>query len=247
MALMNLSYIVMHPRRHSLDVSAQVLGSSSVEAQRSNVRIFADAIAGNHDPCVLTDPWFYSYCHATQLRRSQMGPGSIVFFFDYAAAEFDTVFVVSKKHRWDSVGEPRGTALPIHSDLELKEATRAWELHFKWPSLGWHPHASITFEAAHWPARKYSFLPLSGKSAVAKSKVVSASISEKMSLRDRGKRPVPLEPEEAELLYKRIQSKADVQVTSRIQLRHDRDMKMIGIDPGVDSATGVHRLKRRSE
>src|SRR2546422_589402 len=154
-----LSYIVFHPDREVAEVTARVLKTGSAQPEARRLRIWMDNVEGNHDPCVLTDPWFYSYCHATQMRRSEMDAGSILFFYDHSSRVFDTVLVVRRRHMWTR-RRPRSPPIPIAVNLAPSTARLACDLHFKWPSKGYHENTAQSFEAAAWPEKRFSFLPM---------------------------------------------------------------------------------------
>ena len=234
----NLSYIVMHPRREEFAVSAMVLQRGQAVPRRAKVRILADAIEGNHDPCVLTDPWFYSYCHASHLRRSVMGEGSMLFFLDHSRRVFDTVFVVRRKLRWERL-QPRRPPLPVPIHLTPEMSSLAWSLHFKWPSRGYHENTSVTFEGNSWGDGRHSFLPFRDEGPVSEAEVVPASVRNKIKSALPGKHPLALTREEAEVLYDRITRASTMQVVGGIKLLLDSDRQQIGVDP----AEGPHRTR----
>lgn len=66
-------YIIFHPdrARQIANVQATVMVKKKILANW-NGDIFVDQIGkGNEDPYVFNNPWLYSYCHASQLRRNR--------------------------------------------------------------------------------------------------------------------------------------------------------------------------------
>ena len=111
-------YLIFHPCR----VPFQVRGTARVDGhlQPWAGRVWADrssrGASKNEDPFIWTPSWLYSYCHATQLRRtaqqkSFVQEGSRLFFCEAEAAKrgtlkVDTVFQVATRVPWASAGVP---------------------------------------------------------------------------------------------------------------------------------------------
>lgn len=116
-------YIIFHPesKRQIIDAKASAIENGQVNTAWEG-KICVDSINnGNEDPFVFSDPWLYSYCHATQLRRTPREDGiylqkdSVIFFVsgDCANKErltIDTVFVIENALTWTK--KPK-LALPI--------------------------------------------------------------------------------------------------------------------------------------
>lgn len=210
-----LSYVVQHPKRCELRVSAHVLENGRPAPRERELVIFGDAIEGNHDPCVLTDPWFYSYCHASQLKRTQMGPGSMIFFYDHDREAFDTVFSVKDRHEWDRI-MPSSPPLPIRIRLPPRVEKDAWDLHFQWPSRGHHEKTRVTFEAAMFPVDTCSLLSLRGGQPVSAASLGLSWLEPRIDQHKRRRRPVPLAAREAAELYAATSRAADTKVIGHI-------------------------------
>jgi len=226
-----LSYVVQHPERSEFRVSALVLERGKRAASKREIRIFADPIEGNHDPCVLTDPWFYSYCHASELVRSHMGSGSLIFFYDHVRNAFDTVFSVKVKHEW-ARHKPRSLPLPIRVHLSSSGEKDAWELHFKWPGKGAHENAKWTFQAAMFPDGRYSFLPIHSSDSPTAADLGLSWLIRRIRAYGHGKRPFQLTPGEALDLYAATSRTADVKVVGQVRLLDAKDIAQIGAEPG---------------
>ena len=66
-------YIIFHPEYNRLEavVQATVLVKNQIIKNWTG-NVWVDCFRngeGNEDPFVFNDPWLYSYCHASQLRR----------------------------------------------------------------------------------------------------------------------------------------------------------------------------------
>ena len=164
-------YIVFHPdrERQAIDVTATILtdGRALTDWQGT---IHVDRVGkGNEDPFVFHNPWLYSYCHATQLRRKKsdgtyVQPGSIIIFVSGQSAEsavlsVDTVFVVGGARPWPD--EPLRLPKKYREHFQNVDSP-LWERHFKYPFLGIHTSVTHTYEADMWEDGKevFSFLPL---------------------------------------------------------------------------------------
>ena len=226
-----LSYVVQHPKRCEVRVSARVLKNRSAVPREREMGIFVDAIEGNHDPCVLTDPWLYSYCHASQLRRTQMGPGSMIFFYDHEREAFDTVFSVRDRHDWDRV-MPSSPPLPIRIRLPPRAEKDAWDLHFQWPSRGHHEKTRVTFEAAMFSADPYSFLPLRGGQPVGAASLGLSWLEPQINQHKWRRRPIRLAAREAAELYAATSRAADAKVIGHVRLLDPEDLRKVGKEPG---------------
>ncbi len=72
------NYIIFHPdsQRQKMEVSATVL-ENGVQKENWHRFVWADRLGGDDDPFIFSDPWLYSYCHATQLHRQPRKDGII--------------------------------------------------------------------------------------------------------------------------------------------------------------------------
>lgn len=104
-------YIIFHPdkARQAINAKATVIENGQVNTTWEG-KICVDSIDnGNEDPFVFSDPWLYSYCHATQLRRnprkngSYLQPMSKIFFVSGDCANnnlltIDTLFLSTNQY-----------------------------------------------------------------------------------------------------------------------------------------------------
>ncbi len=232
----SLSYVVMHPERPVFKVSSLVLRAGARKPERRTLKVLADAIEENHDPCVLTEPWFYSFCHASQMKRSQMGPGSVIFFYDYRRRSFDTVFSVRAKHEW-SRPHPARLCTPIPVKLSTSMEKLAWDLHFKWPSKWVHRNTMLTFEAKIYPEDGYSFLPIGDGGPVSLESLSLPWLERRIREYDSGKWPVPLSGRQAGQVLRAIDREADAKVIGGLRLLDPRDVAKIGQPRETPSGT----------
>ncbi len=165
-------YIIFHPEyaRQHIIVQAIALVQGQVLKNWSG-KIYVDQIGvGNEDPFVFCDPWLYSYCHASQLRRnfridSCLQAGSKIFFASGQHANnglltIDTVFLVGDVQLWK--GNPE-LQLPVKYQKHFQNNNSIlWRRHFRFPFYGSHDTVSHTYEAELWQENKseFSFLPL---------------------------------------------------------------------------------------
>ncbi len=203
-----------------------------------------DNIEGNHEPSVLTDPWLYSYCHATQLRRSRMGSGSLIFFCDHQNGFFDTVFVVREKHRWNRL-RPKRPHLPVRLETSPPNVELAWKLQFKWPARGYHENANLTFEGSTWPLEPFSFLPLLRQEPLHPSDLPLPWLERLLGAPHRGKRPLALASADADTLYRALRQAADELVVGGIRLIDGEDIARVGMDPLADKHNKGHCVRLR--
>lgn len=218
------NYIVFHPEssRQNVNVSGIAkIGDSISHDWIGNVWVDKIGI-GNEDPYVFSDIWLYSYCHASQLRRShQSDPhlkhGSKIIFVSGQDANkgyltIDTVFYIQSSLPWNKPLQLPTKYEGIYKDLN----SDLWKRHFRFPFAGIHGGVTHTYEAISWLNNKeyYSFLPIdkTGHRTSIPLDSLSLRISEKICKKVRGKYPVLLEHSEIDTIIKQIISMTAVQV-----------------------------------
>ena len=246
-----LHYIVFHPdrAREKTLVQAKALVSDTV-AEEWQGHIWADKPGGNEDPFVFFERWLYSYCHATQLRRSPrrddryISAGSYLFFCSGDAANkgairVDTVFVVDRVAHW-----PRNHhCLPEEFKAHYKDSQSIlWDRHFKFPFLGVH-EGKYTYVSRQWfdDKRRYSFLPVSKEgdrvqfALASTTPALRAIIQQKV----RGKYPVPLDDrQQAELLSLTL-AESRIQVIGDLSKMSSRGNDLISRSSRASEANSV--------
>lgn len=212
------NYIIFHPeiKRKSEFVSATVIrGNEVLKEWKGNV--YVDKIGeGNEDPFVFNNPWLFSYCHASQLRRntrrdSYLQVGSKLFFVSGQHADegfltIDTYFLIGGVQKWK---QPI-LELPQKYESHFENLqSELWRRHFQFPFDGVHKTVSYTYEAEIWEKTKneFSFLPLNknGERVCVSFKNLSNPLSEKILAKRKGKYPVLLEENEANEILQHIE------------------------------------------
>lgn len=170
-------YLIFHPDRYRqrIGVTADVLINDQLHTEWSG-DIWVDEVNnGNEDPYVFHDPWLFSYCHASQLRRNEnrtdnyVNSGSYLIFcsadsVNKGIIQIDTVFVVGTLSRWNRTP---ALALPDEfSYLATERTNPLWRRHFRFPllpgELAQHNSVTHTYLSMSWEEGflEYSFLPL---------------------------------------------------------------------------------------
>jgi hypothetical protein len=206
-------YIIFHPekKRHAVSVRAQSVIDGHLTDWAGE--IWVDGPPGNEDPFVFHEPWLYSFCHATQLRRDpneerdHVHVGSVLVFCcgqkaDAGTLVVDTVFVVGRVERWLN-------GLPERYGIEREHQTDAWRRHFVFGTNGAHDGA-FTYEGLGWErdVARHSFLPLavSGRASIPIAdlpKDIADRIADKLV----GKRPVQLGNDEIEIVLTKLKER----------------------------------------
>lgn len=222
-------YIIFHPdhARQVLDVNATILTDGEVLTGWQGA-IHVDQVGeGNEDPFVFHDPWLYSYCHATQLRRKKSAgpyvqPGSVILFVSGQSAEnavlsVDTVFVVGAARPWPD--EPLRMPKKYRDHFDNSDSP-LWERHFRFPFAGIHTSVTHTYEADMWEEGKsvFSFLPLNAASE--KASLPFAQLGQQLALKVReqvkGKYPVLLTDGELQIVLKQLESATALKVIGNV-------------------------------
>ena len=226
-------YIIFHPdkARQAIDARATALKNGQVHTTWEG-KICVDSINnGNEDPFVFSDPWLYSYCHATQLRRAPREDGiylqkdSVIFFASGDCANkahltIDTVFVIENALRWTK--KPK-LALPIKF-RGINESSPLWKRHLRFPFCGQHASATHTYEARHHTDQDtevealFSFLPIAknDKRVTIPFGELTTELVAKINKKIRGKYPVLLTCYEMQQIYHLIENKAVTKVIGNI-------------------------------
>jgi len=208
-------YIIFHPEksRQKIKVLAKsLINNQLIENWTGN--IFVDCIGvGNEDPFIFNNPWIYSFCHASQLKRNfnrnnnYLQKGSILLFANCQQAEkgileFDTVFIVDECQKWKN--NPLDLPNKYKAILNNRNS-ELWNRHFKFPFDGVHKTVSFTYEAALWSNENnlFSFLPLdkNGNRVNFPIDKLSLDISCEINRKIKGKYPVLLDDKQMEIVF----------------------------------------------
>jgi hypothetical protein len=227
---MKAHYLIFHPekQRQKQKVSAtSMIGNQVVKNWEGD--IYIDCIgAGNEDPFVFHDPWIYSYCHASQLKRKKgicyiQGGSYLLFvsgdFANQGLLSFDTVFLVESGQHWNK----NPLELPEKFlYLKKEKENKLWKRHFKFPFQGQHSSVTHTYEAKLWrpSLHQFSFLPLSknGKRASVPIDALNNHLANKIKSKIRGKYPVLLNDNEIDELVQNIGLHTSTKILSNIQI-----------------------------
>ena len=227
------SYIVFHPDsdRQSVRVEGFAITEDKQGAAPWTGNVWVDARdGGNEDPWCLSQPWLYSYCHATQLQRGTMKPGDMIFFVSGDGADrdsftCDTVFIVKRKHEWQRGVSDFGwvpSGAPPGLLHHQQGGDQVWQRHLRFGLPQEKGHSGrYTFEAAGFEGsgEPYSFLPLqtSGTRTTVEidmlPQVVKGAIREKR----KGKYPVRLSHEDATSLCGLLISQSPIKVVKIVR------------------------------
>lgn len=224
-------YIIFHPdnARQQTTVHATAMVQGQV-LKNWKGNIYVDRIGvGNEDPFVFNDPWLYSYCHASQLRRNfrqdnnYLQSGSKIFFVSGQQADnglltIDTVFLIGNVQPWDN--KP-SLQLPIKYQKHFQDnKSILWRRHFRFPFHGTHDTVSHTYEADLWSKSKpdYSFLPLdeSNERVSFPFDKLPNDLLKKITKKVKGKYPVLLTEDEMNNIRIQIEKRVTTKVLSKI-------------------------------
>lgn len=222
-------YIIFHPekKRQKINVQATALVNKQILTNWVG-DIYVDKIGeGNEDPFVFNDPWLYSFCHATELRRNDridnyLQVGSKIFFASGQQANkgiltIDTVFVIGDIQKWKPKPDLQ---LPVKYQGHKNSESELWIRHFCFPFKGIHDKVSHTYEAELWQKGKmdYSFLPLSkiGERVSIPLDEFSQQLKDKILGKVKGKRPVLLTDTEIQTIATQIDSATETKVLKNI-------------------------------
>lgn len=225
-------YIIFHPDRArvNVQVTATVIENGAHQLNwRGN--IWVDELVGNEDPFVFSDPWLYSYCHATQLRRQiQDGPyvreGSWLLFCsgdagDHGNLVIDTAFLVGATRLWTP--KPN-LALPQEYNRHFENISSAiWRRHLRYPFHGQHDSVTHTYESKQWidyNSNEYSLLPYDqqGQRVSIVIGALNAQVATTIQKHLPGKRPVLLSDDQITPIIQIIFQMAALRIIRDIQL-----------------------------
>ncbi len=225
-------YIIFHPdkARQAINAKATVIENGQVNTTWEG-KLCVDSIDnGNEDPFVFSDPWLYSYCHATQLRRTPREDGiylqkeSVIFFASGDCANkahltIDTVFVIENALRWTK--KPK-LALP-KKYRGINKNSPLWN-RLRFPFCGQHASVTHAFEARHYTNQDtevedpFSYLPIdedSDRVTIPFGELTKELVA-KINKKIRGKYPVLLSCYEKQQIYQLIETKAVTKVIGNI-------------------------------
>jgi hypothetical protein len=223
------NYIIFHPdnARQRIAIQATSLTGNKIKTNWTG-DIFVDKIGeGNEDPFVFNNPWIYSYCHASQLRRKSrkdifLQKGSILLFTSGQQADnrklvIDTIFVIDGIHEWNE----NPLQLPLkYRYLNSKRSDKLWKRHFSFPFQGQHSGVTHSYEAELWQKGKdcFSFLPLdiNGEKVSVPIDNFPTTLLKKVLGNVKGKYPVLLSDKEMETIIKQVDSLAKIKVLKDI-------------------------------
>lgn len=230
------NYIIFHPKRQSIKASATVLHRNGNICKDWEGTVFVDTVcSGNEDPFVFSNPWLYSYCHSSQLRRSSkntphLQTGSKLVFIDGEEADkgnfvVDTVFVVKDSLLWGKSLGPVQYLPTKYAHIMNDDSSELWNRHFKFPFFPSYAHKNVThtYEADLWDDKKeiYSFLPLNSDGTVLSIPLLSLPISvqDLVEKKRRGKYPILIESCIINEIVTMINTAADIKVVKDIKLQ----------------------------
>lgn len=232
------NYIIFHPERDNVKAIATVINGDNEVIYNWEGQIFVDNVNhGNEDPFVFNNPWIYSYCHASQLKRtprkgSFLKPGSKIIFISGPDADkelltVDTIFIIDTVLEWGIKSPMRiqdvpSKYLPIKNDM----SSNLWKKHFRFPfekENPAHKNASYSYEAKLWEENsiaQYSYLPLAEN-----QKRVSIPFSELpptvmniLAQKRKGKKPAEFNSEsDLNEILKLIESKTSIKILRDIK------------------------------
>lgn len=233
-------YIIFHPdkARQAINAKATVIENGQVNTTWEG-KICVDSIDnGNEDPFVFSDPWLYSYCHATQLRRnfredgSYLQKDSVIFFVsgDCANKErltIDTVFGIENALRWTKKPE---LTLPIKF-RGINEDSPLWKRHLKFPFCGQHASVTHTYEARHHTDQDtevealFSFLPIAknGNRVTIPFGELTKELVAKINKKISGKYPVLLTEAEMKTIFQLIKNSAATKVLKDVRIEANQN------------------------
>ena len=162
-------YIIFHSERQKINANVKVLRNNLIYEE--NRDIYVDQINegfSNEDPFVFSNPWLYSFCYATALKRVPnniyVQPNSYLIFSDLEEAKknqllIDTIFLVDNVLVWPE----KAKKPPI--DYSYKKGD-VWFRHIKHgirPLTEKGHKGEYTYEAKMYKQYKdnFSFLPFS--------------------------------------------------------------------------------------
>jgi hypothetical protein len=224
------NYIVFHPdsARQLITVQAMAMVDRRI-INKWVGEIHVDSIGnGNEDPYVFNDPWMYSYCHATHLRRnvrkdSYLQVGSKIIFVSGQQAErriltVDTFFLVGCIQEW--INKPFLRLPQAFRNHYKNLMSPFWMRHLRFPFEGSHTTVSHTYEAKLWQEDKseFSFLPLdeNGHRVSIPFDDLPTALATKISGSIWGKYPVLLADEEVNAVLSRIDHGSSTKVLRNI-------------------------------
>ena len=219
------NYIIFHPdyAREKIEVSAACLVATELKKQWVGCIWVDEMHNGNEDPYVFHNDWIYSYCHASQLRRSisncYIQTGSWLIFCSGDEGNdgilcVDTAFKVGTIHEWTRI--PNLELPPSFRNIR-KTNKGLWKRHFCFPFNGHHKSVTHSYEAEL--GIQSSFLPLlKGERTTIELDDLPSDIRSQIANRIYGKYPVLLEDKEIEVIIKELRKRSDTLVLQDIKV-----------------------------
>jgi hypothetical protein len=228
---MPANYIIFHPenQRERVVVSATVMMNNQIIPNWQGEIYVDKRYFGNEDPYVFNNPWIYSYCHATQLRRMPnpqkpyINKGSWLFFVSCQSAnqrilKFDTIFLVDSIHPW--IHNPNLQLPKKYQYLIANKRDPLYRRHFKFPFQGQHKTVTFTYEAQLWIQNlaNFSFLPYieNGDRVSFPTIQLGKKLENKIINKLKGKYPVELDYNEAKTILQKVSQLSSLKVLSDI-------------------------------
>lgn len=229
------NYIIFHPNRDKVKALATVINSNNEIIYDWEGQIFVDNLDGkNEDPFIFNNPWIYSYCHASQLKRNQrrgsyLQPGSKLIFVSGPDADngmftVDTIFIIDSVLKWDTSLPANSREVPSKYSLIKNDRNSVlWNKHFKFPFEGQHSKVTHSYEAKLWEDHEiqtqYSYLPLTEnqQSVSIPFSELPCSIMNILIKKRKGKFPAEISSEDINLILELIESKTSTKVVRDIR------------------------------
>lgn len=221
-------YIIFHPERKRTKAQVKAVALTPTGTNRAWVGdVWVDKPNGNEDPFVFVEPWVYSYCHATQLRReprhsSYVKPGSYLIYCSGEEADehrlcVDTVLLVGEVAKWQW-----GKKIDLPSEFmhhKHDAASDLWMRHLRF-GMGKQHKGRYTYQSCMWHdgAVQFSFLPLSasGERPAFPINQLPSSISTLVSQGVKGKRPVLLNDKQLHVVLHKVEQRTTIKVVKGI-------------------------------
>jgi hypothetical protein len=199
--------------------------------------IWSDKPPDNEDPFVFSEPWVYSYCHATELKRAiqrkgdYVEKGSYLIFCNGQAAEkgiieIDTVMVVDLVARW--ICDPSKNHLELPNEFKhlfSDDNSILWTRHLKFPFENPPQHRNLdkgmySYISKMWGEQDsdYSYLPLGsdGKRATFAINNLTNTLQDLINSKILGKRPVQLNATQLEEVRGNLEKVTITKVVRRV-------------------------------
>lgn len=207
------NYLIVHPERQEIVASGISVTARGRGKWRG--RIWVDPMnSSNEDPFVWSDPWLYSFCKATSLKRkprnrdSYMSTGSTIIFADKDKAkngtlQIDTIFHVGNVHAWTDMHIPKSLCAKLGASYDDAHAR-----HLKYGTSICPQHKGLyTYSAATVQAHGEigSFIPIDSSDELVKLSLseLPNTLSDELTSKIKGRMvPIELSNNEISILLK---------------------------------------------